>query len=411
MRTASGEPRRTTRRARSAGAVVGIAALLGATGCGQEQGPAETYLWVVTAEGGTIAAADGGALTLTLEGVVDVATQFADRPFRDAYVLPTAALAAEWGDLFGDDSPNGALAFTSLDGGAPQTVVLELSDPVHDAASGTLVFTAVALDEEAQAHPAADGAVDITTPQVPDEFAGASLFVDGAGDRVINGCVITPDTRCAGANLSGARLADASLSGADLTGADLSKADLRGTDLTGANLTGANLTGAKTAFTRLAGADLTGVIVTGTSMQALDLTGATIEEGTFNLHDLSTCTLTDVDMSGWNLARASFSSTTMIRTNLSDADLTRAWMARAQLIDADLSGAQMSGAILNSGNLTGANLRGANLSSANLTSVLIERADFTGANLRGAKMGDTYPDDTVSDATTTCPDGSHGPCW
>jgi uncharacterized protein YjbI with pentapeptide repeats len=404
--------RRTTRRARSAGAAVSVAALLGAAGCGQEQEPAETYLWVVTAEGGTTAAADDGTLTLTLEGVVDVATQFADRPFRDAYALPTAALAAEWDDLFGDDSPNGALTFTPLDGGgAPQTVVLELSDPVHDAASGTLVFTAVALDEEAQAHPAADGAVDVTMPQVPDEFAGASLFIDGAGDLVINGCVIAPNTQCAGGDLSGARLFSASLAGADLSGANLSNAAFVFVDLTGADLAGANLTGADIRDAVLAGADLTGVTVSGTAVRGADLTGATVPEGTFDVRDLGACTLTDLDMSGWNLARASFSSTVMIRTNLSGADLTRAWMPRAQLIDADLSGARMSGVILNSGDLTGANLRGADLSSANLTSVNIERADFTGANLRGAKMGDTYPDDTVSDATTTCPDGSHGPCW
>src|SRR5665648_333650 len=51
------------------------------------------------------------------------------------------------------------------------------------------------------------------------------------------------------------------------------------------------------------------------------------------------------------------------------------------------------------------------ITPADFQAVLVERADFTGANLRGATMRDTYADDAVSDATTTCPDGSHGPCW
>lgn len=398
------------RRTRAAACAAAIALTVAGCAAGDaNEGAEESFLWVVTAAGGTVDAHDDRTLVLTLTGVSDQATQFADRPFRDAYLLPTAELAESWAGWFGDDPPNAALTFTPAGGTTPLSVVVELSDPVYDA--GTLAFTAVRVAEEPEVHPDAAGAVDVAPTVLPDELEAVSLFIDSADDRVINGCVIKPGTRCAGGNLSGAMLFKSRLAGADLSGADLSNATLSFTDLSGADLTGANLSGARLAGTNLAGADVTGVTATGTIVQGADLTGATVPEGTFDLHALASFTLTDVDMSGWNLAGASFSSTTMIRTNLSGADLTGAWMPRAALNDANLSGARMSHAVLQLADLSGANLRGADLSSANLQSVLVEGADFTGANLRGATMRDTYGDLAVSDATTTCPDGSPGPCW
>ena len=55
-----------------------------------------------------------------------------------------------------------------------------------------------------------------------------SLFIDDATGRVVNGCLIQPETKCVAALLF-----NQDLSGADLRGAVLAAADLTGTAFTG----------------------------------------------------------------------------------------------------------------------------------------------------------------------------------
>jgi len=90
-----------------------------------------------------------------------------------------------------------------------------------------------------------------------------------------------------------------------------------------------------------------------------------------------------------------------------------------QLIDTrscancDLSEANLAGFTLAKTDLSGANLRQANLYKATLTGANLTGADLTGANLSGAQLAGATGavlTDAITDAKTTCPDKSVGPC-
>ncbi len=77
-----------------------------------------------------------------------------------------------------------------------------------------------------------------------------------AGSDLINGCRITPNTRCRDADLRNADLSGANLAGADLLGANLLGANLAATNLTGANLRDADLERSYPTSANFSGADL-----------------------------------------------------------------------------------------------------------------------------------------------------------
>lgn len=102
-----------------------------------------------------------------------------------------------------------------------------------------------------------------------------------------------------------------------------------------------------------------------------------------------------VNLSGYDLRNMVINGSVMTQTNFSEADLNGAQIVNSVLdgslfIDATLTGANFSFSSLIDADLSGSDLRGVNLNEANLT-----RATLTGV---------------VTDDTTTCPDGSQGPC-
>ena len=96
------------------------------------------------------------------------------------------------------------------------------------------------------------------------------------------------------------------------------------------------------------------------------------------------------DLSGAFLDAVDAQGGDMWNANLSNASLYRALLGQADLSGADLSGA----------NLTRASLDGADLSSTSLLSADLTDATFSLAITAGV----------LTDASTTCPDGSVGPC-
>ena len=94
--------------------------------------------------------------------------------------------------------------------------------------------------------------------------------------------------------------------------------------------------------------------------------------------------------------------------DLSSANLSGLISPGADLRNADLNYAVLYKVRLNKANLDGATLKGANLAGANLTGAHLTGADLSGANLRGS-IGALLAD-ARTDATTTCPDGTNGPC-
>jgi len=81
-------------------------------------------------------------------------------------------------------------------------------------------------------------------------------------------------------------------------------------------------------------------------------------------------------------------------------DLSSAYLKALQAPLGDLSNASLQGALLWDSNLVETSFAGADLTGAELLGANLYAADLTGANLAGV----------ITDATTTCPDGSPGPC-
>ncbi len=107
------------------------------------------------------------------------------------------------------------------------------------------------------------------------------------------------------------------------------------------------------------------------------------------------------DLRECRLVSANLDGTSMRRSNLSNADLTGANLVGADLFKAVLSHASLAGADLAGANLTSVDLTGANLTGANLE----------GTRLTNAVLKDALLDGARTDATTTCPSGTPGPCW
>ncbi|NCJ08388.1 hypothetical protein GS597_18120 [Synechococcales cyanobacterium C] len=95
-----------------------------------------------------------------------------------------------------------------------------------------------------------------------------------AEPRVINGCVIEPETDCTHV---GAGLKYKDLSLVDLRGANLSGLTLHGASLRGANLSGANLSGAEFDMTVLTDADLSGADLTDAYFTLSQVSGANLQ--------------------------------------------------------------------------------------------------------------------------------------
>lgn len=364
-------------RRRTGIAVSALTAMLLLAGC--TSSPAQTepstqaaFLWAVNAETGKLdgVGADTGEeqLTLTLVNVRDHATQFADRPFRDAFVISTADLAARWSSWFAAGPPNAVLSFSVAGDPMPHSIVLRLDPPTYDEVGNALVFSAVHQHRQPDLHPDALQTVAPVGTAAPSRFTSASLFIDSATDagpqpaaaqngtvgggaaaaKVVNGCRIGPGAQCPGADLRGANLSDADLSGANLDGADLSGAILDRTHLEGASLRSARLSGAKL-HSYLSKADLRDANLAGANLffanaRSADFSGANLEKAR-----LENATLTQADLS---------------HSNLRGANLRDALLNPAKLIGADLTNADLSWAILSGADLTGADLTGANFDQA-----------------------------------------------
>ncbi len=94
-----------------------------------------------------------------------------------------------------------------------------------------------------------------------------------------------------------------------------------------------------------------------------------------------------------NLSGEDFSRLDLKGVSLSNATLTNIKFYKTDLTNANLGGANLTNAVLSFANLSNANLGGANLA---------------GANLAGAVAADLAA--AITTHTTTCPDGTAGPC-
>jgi uncharacterized protein YjbI with pentapeptide repeats len=306
--------------------------------------PQPEFLFALNAGSGTSTKVgkDSGEkkFVLTLRGVSARATQFADRPFRNAYLLSTRTLIAKWDTWFHGSAPNAVLTFVPskrVENPSPRTIVVKLLKPKYSPKSGTLRFTAQHLHRTVS--PVNGAKVTLPKRRPPATFSRGSLFIDTVAlPSASNGCSFTSYASCRDADFSDDALfgpADNS----DFTGADFSRSSI------------------------------------GASFQKSVLDGAKFVDSV----------ITDSSFAGASLV---------------GADFTRARFDGALFDKAVLDDAVLTGATLREVAFTGALLRKANLSGADLRGTNLEGAVLTGASATAA----------LTDSTTTCPNGSAGPC-
>lgn len=337
-----------------------------------------SVLYSTTASRGTLTHVKGQHLVydVRLQGSTQALTWFTDRPFRDAGFVPTRAFVKGWrAHGFTKSPPNVALVVRTKSG-ATDTVVAEMSQPRF--ADGVLTARLRVLTmEEAQhitGHLRAHAARH--DEKVPARFTNAALFIDDATGKVINDCLIGIYASCPGADLSGADLSGTDLTGMDLTGADLSGSDLSGANFTYTHMSNANFTGADAhnaymGYANFAQADFTRANLSGTSFRAAHLDGATL-----------------------------------VNANLTSTDIYAAMADKANFAGADLTDGSLYQTTLN-----GANFKGAILIRTNVSWAQLDGTDFSGTDLTGAVFNWNWLLlGAITDATTTCPDGTGGPC-
>ena len=185
--------RRRARRRGGAGLVGGVVGALGVRrGGAQEGSPGATpaaaseignraFLFVQTFRDGTFApkAGEDGVFTLTLNGGTGHTVYFSDRPERLVGTVPTQAFLDGLG-FSADDPPNAALVAQTEAG--EDVLVVELFDPVHDEAAGTLTYDVRVLAEDARIGLASLAARQ-EDGELAERFDAASLFIDACPRR------------------------------------------------------------------------------------------------------------------------------------------------------------------------------------------------------------------------------------
>ncbi len=91
-------------------------------------------------------------------------------------------------------------------------------------------------------------------------FLSTPLQADEDQPLAINGCVIQPDSNCAGADLRGADLSNQDMRKMNLAGADLTDANLQESKLSEANLGNATMTGTRRHYATFQGTNMEGCI-------------------------------------------------------------------------------------------------------------------------------------------------------
>lgn len=126
-----------------------------------------TFLYVQTAHSGSLSreGADGQR-TLTLSQVSPVTTYFSERPARETGHQSTQEFTAEWSmgeDSFATNPPNAALDILGED--SQSLVIVELINVKYDAATQTLEYQVIILDDESNGN-------------IPEKFDEVALFID-----------------------------------------------------------------------------------------------------------------------------------------------------------------------------------------------------------------------------------------
>jgi hypothetical protein len=169
-------------------AVVITALSIVASGCGggDDDGSSDSATPVASAGGdlftqnthtGTLKPIAGrdDVFTLTLDQPAPDVTVFTDRPVRSASTESLSSFVDQWEQRgFAQDPPNAALVLDQQPDDA-DTAIFKLADPMYEASSGAVSYTATHVREGSAAQQSDE---DIDPPQ---SFGDAHLFIDPSG--------------------------------------------------------------------------------------------------------------------------------------------------------------------------------------------------------------------------------------
>jgi len=159
-------------------------------GCGSDSttpaanksaGKTTTYLFVQDAASGTFVDDGNGSYILTLHDVSPQTVYFSDRPVRDAGQVEMRKFLAS-GCFNSENPPNAAINVMNADQ-AHDVVIVELLDPVYDAETATLKYSARMLKDENLSVTSLDARRDSS---IPASFGAVALFIDSCPDRTVH---------------------------------------------------------------------------------------------------------------------------------------------------------------------------------------------------------------------------------
>ena len=142
------------------------------------------YMFVQSAHSGSFVPVEGEMnYTLTFEGVAPQTIAFSDRPERVVGQVPMQKFLDGLG--FSPENPPNA-AIEILEGNESQDVmVVELFDPVYDAANHTLQYTVSILETPNHSYAIFNERHDTS---LPESFGPAALFIDDCPNCCYNCC-------------------------------------------------------------------------------------------------------------------------------------------------------------------------------------------------------------------------------
>jgi hypothetical protein len=143
------------------------------------------YMFVQNAQSGSLVpvAGEDNLYSLTLMGVAPQTIAFSDRPERVVVQAPMQKFFD--GMCFGpENGPNAALEILEADENE-DLVVVELFDPVYDAANKTLKYNVSILEQPDLSYAVFNDRADKI---LPESFGSAALFIDDCVDSTLDCC-------------------------------------------------------------------------------------------------------------------------------------------------------------------------------------------------------------------------------
>lgn len=168
-----------------AGAVSGVEQATnnssGCVGCSSDsvnatENQTETFIFIQEGTGGSFVNDGSGNYTLTMTDVVPYTIFFADRPARDVGFAPMDKFLKGFG--FGARNPPNAALILPEENETSDQVIVELTNPQYDNATGMLTYTARLLQEYSFKSKWLEDQRSKVDASIPERFGRVVLVID-----------------------------------------------------------------------------------------------------------------------------------------------------------------------------------------------------------------------------------------